>query len=430
MLTVDEARHLVFQHSRPKPPLRLPAADCLGLILAEDVASDIDSPPFDKAMVDGYAVRSADLVDGRGELEVIEEIIAGATAQRGGAAGQCWRIMTGAPIPAGADSVVMHEHTQFIGLESASERTGGDAASAFGRLGRVRIEEQRFRTGQNIMRRGTSLRRGDIVLSPGREIQPVEIGLLAEVGRTEVSVIGRPTVAILSTGNELVPPDRIPSAGQIRNSNGPMLAAATRAAGAAPIELGISRDEPTALRGRLAEGLRGDVLIISGGVSAGALDLVPGLLKELGVLEVFHKIRLKPGKPLWFGVRPASSLAPSPSSLSPTLVFGLPGNPVSSLVCFELFVRPALAQLAGKQVPEELVTVPARLTSDFVHRGDRPTFHPAKYCRDRESPTIAPLPWAGAADLRGLSAANALAIFAAGDREYAAGETIETLPLD
>jgi molybdopterin molybdotransferase len=426
MLTVEQARRIVVQICQPKSPVRRAAADCLGLILAEEVASDIDSPPFDKAMVDGYALRSSDLIEGHGELEVIEEIIAGATSQRSGAPGQCWRIMTGAPIPADADAVVMHEHTQFIEFGAT---IGRDAGPAFGRLGRVRIEEDRVRVRQNIMRQGTSLRRGDVVLSAGREIRPVEIGLLAEVGRTELSVIEPPTVAILSTGNELVPPDHVPTAGQIRNSNGPMLAAALRAAGARPIELGIVRDEPAALRDALVKGLRSDVLIVSGGVSAGALDFIPGLLKELGVAEVFHKIRLKPGKPLWFGIRSASSLAPSPSPLAPTLVFGLPGNPVSSLVCFELFVRPALARLSGRPVPEEVATTPAQLTSDFVHRGDRPTFHPAILSAGREGPTITPLPWSGSADLRGLSAANALAIFPPGDREYAAGESIESLPL-
>ena len=465
MITNDEARRLVLQHSRSKSAVRMAAADCLGLILAEEVASDIDSPPFDKAMVDGYALRSADLVDGRGELEVIEEIIAGATSQKSGGPGQCWRIMTGAPIPADADAVVMHEHTQFVEFDPRNKPAVQIAGPAFGRFGRVRIEEDRFRVGQNIMRQGASLRRGDIVLSPGREIRPVEIGLLAEVGRTEVSVIQPPTVAILSTGNELVPPDQVPIAGQIRNSNGPMLTAAIRAAGARPVELGISRDEPAALRDALAKGLRSDVLIVSGGVSAGALDLIPGLLKELGVVEVFHKIRLKPGKPLWFGVRapsadpspPAplpqgergelmqaplaprpspltpspssSSLAPRPSPLAPTLVFGLPGNPVSSLVCFELFVRPALARLSGGAVSEELQTIPARLTSDFAHRGDRPTFHPAILSSDRQSPTITPLPWSGAADLRGLSAADALAIFAPATANTPPAKPSKRLPL-
>ena len=446
MISVAEARRIVLQHSRVKSAVRLAAADCLGLVLAEEITSDIDSPPFDKSMVDGYAVRSADLIDGRAELEVIEEIAAGAMAQKVGAPGRCWRIMTGATIPSGADAVVMHEHTRFAALGGTAERSSFESGPAFGRLGRVRIEEERFRPGQNIMRQGTAMRRGDVVLSPGKEIRPIEIGLLAEVGWTDVAVVGRPTVAVLSTGNEVVAPDRVPTASQIRNSNGPMLAAAIRAAGARPVELGICRDEPDALRTALAEGLRSDVLVISGGVSAGALDLVPGLLKELGVEEVFHKINLRPGKPLWFGVRggEASLAVPkgtvpfssedsgkgdSPRPSARCLAFGLPGNPVSTLVCFELFVRPALAKLAGHAVGEELATSPARLTSDFAQHGERPTFHPAVFSSERGAATISPLRWSGSADMRTLVSANALAVFPPGDREFAAGDTIEFLPL-
>lgn len=446
--------------------MRLPAAGCLGLVLAEEITSDIDSPPFDKSMVDGYAVRSADLNDGQGELEVIEEIAAGALAEKPAAPGQCWRIMTGAPIPAGADAVIMHERTKFLG--SGPQSAGPNAGAAFGRLGRVHFADDRFRAGQNIMRRGTAMRFGDVLMTPGHRIRPIELGLMAEVGHAEVSVIPRPTVAVLSTGNELVPSDQIPGNGQIRNSNGPMLAAAIRAAGAETVELGIRPDETTALREAIEEGLKSDVLVISGGVSAGGLDLIPGLLNELGVEQVFHKVSLKPGKPIWFGRRsgsahpspPAgstlltegplpqgergekraprpritvpgevSSLVPRPTPLAPALVFGLPGNPVSSLVCFELFVRPAIEILAGKKVSEELATVPAELIAPFVHRGDRPTYYPAVLKSAGGKSTIAALGWSGSADMRTLASANALAIFAAGTREYAAGEQIQCLPL-
>jgi molybdopterin molybdotransferase len=415
--------------------MRLPVAECLGLVLAEEIRSDIDSPPFDKAMVDGYAIRAADLNDGRGELEVIEEIMAGATAEKTAVAGQCWRIMTGAPIPAAADAVVMHERTAFLGTNaSPSEREQGPA---FGKLGRVLIEETKFRPGQNILRATASMRHGETVLLPGHEIRPTEVGLLAEVGRTEIAVIARPSVAVLSTGNELVQPQQAPIGGQIRNSNGPMLTAAIRAAGATPVELGISRDDPAELRDKFSQGLQSDVLVISGGVSAGALDLVPSLLKELGVEEVFHHVHLKPGKPLWFGVR-RESRTPSPQSRSaeltaeapaPCLVFGLPGNPVSSLVCFELFVRPALGRLAGKEVAEKLATIHARLAADFVHRGDRPTFFPSIRAPSDDGPTVTPLAWSGSADLRTLVSANALALFGPGDREYRSGETIDVLSL-
>ncbi len=463
MLSVSEARLLVLQHSQSKSAVRLPAADCLGLVLAEEVTSDIDSPPFDKSMVDGYAVRSADLNDGQGELEVIEEIAAGALAQKSAAPGQCWRIMTGAPIPAGADAVIMHERTEFLALRAEAERQDRNANAAFGRFGSVRFADDRFRPRQNIMRRGTAMRIGDAIMTPGHRIRPIELGLMAEVGQTEISVIPRPTVAVLSTGNELVPADQIPGKGQIRNSNGPMLAAAIRAAGAVPVVLGIRPDELKSLREAIEEGLKCDVLVISGGVSAGGLDLIPTVLQSLEVEEVFHKVHLKPGKPVWFGkqagaahpsppaplpqgerrkrARPApvtpafsfaprpSSLAPSSSPLAPCLVFGLPGNPVSSLVCFELFVRPAIEILAGKKVGEELATVPAELTAPFVHRGDRPTYYPAKLETIGGESRISALGWSGSADMRTLASANALAIFAAGTREYAAGELIHGLPL-
>jgi molybdopterin molybdotransferase len=416
MLSVEEARKAVLEHTATNPPVLTPLAEALGLVLAEDVASDIDSPPFDKAMVDGYAVRASDLSAGSAELVVIEEVTAGQTATRSGGAGECWRIMTGAPLPSEADAVVMHELTTLV------EASAGGASNA---LERVRIQDDRFRLGQNILRRAANLRRGQTVLVSGRVLRPLEIGLLAEVGRATVPVIEPARVAVLSTGSELVPPDQVPAAGQIRNSNGPMLNAWVSRVGARAVDLGIAKDEPESLRAKLAEGLRNDVLLISGGVSAGKLDLVPGLLRELGVVEVFHKIRLKPGKPLWFGTarghRPGAT---------PTLVFGLPGNPVSSLVCAALFVRPALERIAGRE-PGPLVTGRAELTADFVHRGDRPTFLPSALdLRDRASPRIQPIAWTGSADLRSLTDANALAVFAAGDRTYRVGEIVDVVDLD
>jgi molybdopterin molybdotransferase len=204
-----------------------------------------------------------------------------------------------------------------------------------------------------------------------------------------------------------------------------MLIAAIDQAKAIPVDVGIARDERDDLRERLTEGLKHDVLLVSGGVSTGVLDLVPGLLAELGVEQVFHRIRMKPGKPLWFGVSKNS------------LVFGLPGNPVSSFVCFELFVKPALARLAGREDQVEQRRLRAQLTADFAHRGDRPTYQPAILAsRERKRPedgtrtTVTPLPWAGSADLRGLVDANALIAFPAGDRSYSAGEDVQVLVLD
>jgi molybdopterin molybdotransferase len=409
MLTVPEALQRVLEHARPKSAANVLLADSLGLVLAEDIASDIDSPPYDKSMVDGYAVRSIDFVNGQADLALLEEIMAGAVPTKAVTQGTCTRVMTGAPIPPGADAMVMQEQT---------EMTGGSPA-------RVRIRDAMRRVGQNILRQGIAMRRGDIVLQAGRRIRPAEIGLLAEVGKATVFVIPAVSVAVLATGNELVSASERPAGGQIRNSNGPMLLAAARHAGTTAVDLGVARDEKQPLRQKLAEGLKSDVLVVAGGVSTGVLDLVPGTLAELGVREVFHKVRIKPGKPLWFGVV-------EQENDHRTLVFGLPGNPVSTFVCFELFVKSALAKMAGRNAEAVHRPISARLTSDFAHRGDRPTYQPAVLHATEQSnpPLVAPLRWAGSADLRGLVDANALIVFPAGDRSYSANETVAVLLLD
>ena len=410
MLTVDEALEHVRRRVSPKPAAEVALAEALGLVLAEDVTSDIDSPPHDKSMVDGYAVVAADLKEGDAELEVLEEVVAGNVPTREVSPGRATRIMTGAPLPPGADAVVMIERTQLVPGHSSG-------------LGRVRIAETQVTAGQNILRRGVSMRRGDVVLQAGARLRPIEVGLLAEVGKDRLRATPRPTVAVLSTGNELVPADLIPAAGQIRNSNGPMLIASVATAGATAIDLGIGRDDRNELRRLIARGLEADLLVLSGGVSAGVLDLVPGVLEELGVQQVFHKVRLKPGKPLWFGVLPGSG-----DSARDRLVFGLPGNPVSSLVCFELFVRPAIHGLAGVMAAEPRWTS-ATLTLDFSHRGDRPTYHPAVLQSQGSVPSVTPLAWQGSADLRTLATATALIRFSAGERTYRTGEDVEIAEL-
>ena len=422
MQSISEALSKVLATTGRLAPVRMPLADALGLALAEDVASDIDSPPHDKATVDGYAVVAADLADGSAELSILEEVTAGAVPTLAVSRGHCTRIMTGAPVPAGADAVVMVERTDLL-------PDGG----------RVRIAD-RVSTRQNIMTRGDSLRCGEVVLRSGHEVRAAEVGLLAEVGRSEVSVYPPPRVAILSTGNELVEVDCQPAAGQIRNSNGPLLAAAVRRAGGIPVVLGIARDELADLRTKIEQGLSADVLVLSGGVSAGVLDLVPAVLKDLGVEQVFHKVSLKPGKPLWFGVAGSKFNVQGSRFNAPDvgrrttddgqrLVFGVPGNPVSSLVCFELFVRPAIAQLSGRGTEIGLRQLPARLAAEFVHRGDRPTYFPAVVRRQGESLSAEPIRWRGSGDLRGITAANALAIFPAGDRTWQAGEQVDVLLL-
>jgi molybdopterin molybdotransferase len=412
MLNVDEALQHVLNHCSPLPPQSVPLDEALGLVLAEDIASDIDSPPYDKSMVDGYAIVAADLASGSAQRKVLEEVVAGETPTQTVRSGQATRIMTGAPLPRGANAVVMVEKTELI--------LTGDATD----LGQVRLTDAAVSSGQNILPQGESMRRGDVVINRGSPLRAIEIGLLAEVGRDPAPVIRRPRVAILSTGNELVPASQQPGVGQIRNSNGPMLAASVAAAGGVPLSLGVGRDDATELREAIRRGLEADVLVLSGGVSAGVLDLVPGVLAELGVHKVFHKVRLKPGKPLWFGVLPAAD----GQQANGRLVFGLPGNPVSSLVCFELFVRAALERLAGRAATAK-GPISGRLDSQFAHRGDRPTFHPATLVAAESGPIATPLRWRGSADLRTLALANALIHFPAGEHAYQAGDAVQILPL-
>jgi molybdopterin molybdotransferase len=220
----------------------------------------------------------------------------------------------------------------------------------------------------------------------------------------------------LATGNELVSCDQVPGPGQIRNSNGVMLAGMVAQAGGDAVNLGIGRDVAEDLRSRCQQGLRSDVLVISGGVSAGVLDLVPAVLESLGIEQVFHKVNLKPGKPLWFGFKRGSTG-------QNTLVFGLPGNPVSGLVCFELFVRPALARLMGRH-SGRLERVTAKLAADYHQRGDRVTMFPAALRHDGETLLATPLDWRGSGDLRALTEALGLILLPAGERHFAAGEEV------
>ena len=399
MLSVSQAQALVLEHARPLPSEAVPLApDALGLVLAEDVASDLDMPPYDKALMDGYAVRSADLGEGQGTLTVIEEITAGHTPTRAVGAGQASRIMTGAPMPGRADAVVMVERTCALGDD------------------RVRVED-RPSPGQNVLARGREMRRGDTVLAAGAVLRPQELGLLAAVGRTEARVHPAPRVAVLSTGDEVVEVTQVPGPGQIRNSNSPMLLAQARRAGGLPRYLGIARDRLDSLCPLVAEGLRSDILVLSGGVSAGKLDLVPGVLRELGVEAHFHKVEMKPGKPVFFGTRDA------------TLVFGLPGNPVSALVCFELFVRPAVRRLGGRADLGPWL-VQAVLTEDFAYRTDRPTYHPAWLDGGGQGWRVRPVPWFGSPDLRGLTRANAFVVFPAGDHRHRAGQVCSVLKVE
>ena len=394
MVEVREALALVLGECAPFRPEPFALEDALGLVLAEDAISDVDSPPFTKSLMDGFAVRALDLPDGTGMLRIVEEVTAGRVPTRPVGAGEATRIMTGAPIPAGADSVVRIEECEI------------DAAA-----GTVRVVAPPFKPGTNVIEQGMALRRGERILPAGRLLRPQELGALAELGSPRVQARRRPRVAVLATGDELVPISATPGPGQIRNSNETMLVAQIRRAGAEPVALGIARDHRDELAEKIREGLRHDVLVLSGGVSAGVLDLVPSELASAGVRQVFHRVNVKPGKPVWYG-RSASCH-----------VFGLPGNPVSSMVCFELFTRPAIRRLMGfdRAAPQP---IRARLAAAHVARGDRPTYHPSRLQWTDTGPVVDPVVWQGSSDLRATVEASAMALFPH-EGTYRAGDVVE-----
>ena len=413
MIGIEEARQYVLEQAQPRSTETVSLSEGYNRILRQAAVSDIDSPPHDKALMDGFAIRSADVAAASASLHVVEQITAGDVPRRTLQAGECARIMTGAPIPTGADAVIMIEQAEAVGHATPKDRTAVAQATD------VVFPEVRVSPGQNIMRRAASLAKGETVLAAGCRLGSAEIGLLAEIGHVAIEVAARPQVSILATGNELVPPDQRPEPGQIRNSNSSLLHALTCEAGGTPHLQGIAPDDAEELRAAIAAGLEHDVLILSGGVSAGVLDLVPAMLAECGVEPIFHKVRLKPGKPIFFGVR-------RQTDRPATLVFGLPGNPVSSLVGFHLFVRPALqAMMTGEAEPRETAT--ARLAQAFSHRGGRPTYWPAKLLIRQGILEASPLDWKGSADQKTVAAADGFVYFPEPPREYQPGDVVEVL---
>ncbi|GIW93939.1 MAG: molybdopterin molybdenumtransferase MoeA [Pirellulaceae bacterium] len=397
MIEIEKAQQIVLEHARALPAEMVSLWAAAGRVLCDDVTSDSDSPPFDKALMDGYAVRAADAVAGA-ELDVAGSLTAGQVATCPLQPRQAVRIMTGAPVPTGADAVVMFEHTEAVGVD------------------RVRIRQADVKVGQNILPKGASMKRGEMLLPAGRQLRPIDVGLLAEVGQTAVRVTRKPEVAILATGDELVEPEAIPQPGQIRNSNAAMLAALASTAGADARSLGIARDEPSELERLVRHGLASDVLLLTGGVSMGDRDYVPQVLERLAVRRLFHGVNVKPGKPIWCGLYEQEGRQ--------CWVFGLPGNPVSSLVCFELFVRPALDMLCGRGDRRAERFGKARLAVPFEHRADRVTYYPATASFYDGQPRVRPLNWKGSADLRTLADATALLVIPSGTICWPLGEEV------
>jgi molybdopterin molybdotransferase len=396
MISPTEALDIVLRQTRRLEPVHLPVLEAIGCVLAEAVLSDIDLPPFDKSAMDGFAARSADIARVPVELEIVEELPAGVAPRKRLTPGTCARIMTGAPVPEGADMVVMVEDTAPAGTD------------------RVRILRADPRHA-NICRRGEDVRCGVPVLSPGHAVRAPEVALLASVGVTRVCVYRRPTVAVLATGDELVAVEEVPEPAQIRDANSWGLRASCRRAGVEATDLGVARDDERGLREKIARGLEHDVLIVSGGVSTGEWDLVPRILAEAGLTTHFTAIRQKPGKPTNFCTGGRG------------VVFGLPGNPVATLVGFRLYVWPAIRKMMGYAVP---APPPIRVTlaGGAEVRGNRLTYVPAILGREPDRATAETIETMGSADLVGFSKADALLVLEPG--RYDAGTPVEALPLE
>lgn len=400
MIEVDEAIERILPFAQPLSAVKMGLEQSQDHVLAKDVPASMDSPPFDKSMMDGFAVDVDMMTEFPCQLDVVETVTAGRVPEQRVSAGKCIRIMTGAQIPAGANAVIPIEQVDF----DESVQT-------------ISLTERGITRGKHILERGTNRKAGEPLVRGGTKIAAQHIGTFAEFGIDTVQVTPLPSVAVLATGDELRPyAERELPPGTIRNSNEPMLFAQVLRALGRPFPLGVARDDREVLKTAISKGLESNVLILSGGVSAGKLDLVPRALADCDVREVFHKVRVKPGKPVWFGVREVEGQAPQ-------LVFGLPGNPVSSMVCFEIFVRPALARLAGRMAENELERT-AIVRNEFAFRSDRPTYHPVHMTWDKDHYTARIVKWTGSSDLAATAAANAMARFEPGERVYQPGERL------
>jgi molybdenum cofactor synthesis domain-containing protein len=398
VIGVEEALSRVLERTPTLPDEPVELAQAADRVLAEDVLADADLPSFDRAAMDGYAVRSGDATRAPVVLRVVGRIRAGEEASRTLEAGEAVQIMTGAPVPPGADAVQQVEKTRAL--------DGGARVELLHEVG----------PGQNVAPRGSEVRAGERVLERGRRLDPAAIGVLAAVGQAHVRVGGRPAVAILVTGDELVDASERPGAGRIRDSNGPALSALARAAGAVVAPLGREPDDTPRLVAALRRGLESDVLVVSGGVSAGVFDLVEGAFAELGVAVCFDRVAIKPGAPLVFGTR------------GRTLVFGLPGNPVSAQVAFELFVRPALLRMQGATSALRR-RVEVELLGPVRNASGRRSHLPAEVAWQDGRLVARPVRSAGSADLVAHARANALVILEPERRGAEAGERAPALLL-
>jgi molybdopterin molybdotransferase len=397
MLSFDQARQLVITeskaHAGSRPTFSLPVSDALGHVLAQEIRTDRAYPPFDRSTRDGYAVRASEAAQGA-TLRCVGEIKAGDSVTEALPSGACIQIMTGAAAPSGADAVVMIEFTHRTGETVTFDRP--------------------TQPGQNIVLRGSEARAGALALAAGLRLGFAESAVAAQVGAAILRCYKKPRVAILSTGDEVVPITEAPGPFHIRNSNSVSLAAQVKLAGGEPVPLGNALDRVDDLSAKIEQGLHEDILVLSGGVSMGKYDLVESVLKGLGAEFNFDAVAIRPGKPTVFG------------HCRNTLVFGLPGNPVSTMVTFQLFAIPAIDIISGAE-PRPLPLLEATLTESLKEKPGLTHFLPARLEWSGTAPQVHALRWQGSGDIAALSKANCFLVVPADREKIEVGERVLVL---
>jgi len=386
MITFEEAFKIVMEYVFETKTETIPFTDSYNRILDEDIISDIDMPPFDRSAVDGYACHRIDL---NNELEVVEVIAAGKMPVQKVGKNKCSKIMTGAIVPDGCDVVIMVEESEIL-TGNRIRFTGNDPKL-------------------NMSFRGEDVRKGDIVLKKAKVIQPQDIAIMASVGHTKVSVKKKPLVGIISTGDELVNPSEIPGISQIRNSNAYQLAAQIARAGAEGYDYGIAADDETITFKIIEKAIQEcDIVIITGGVSMGDFDFVPSVLESAGVKILFDRVNVQPGKPTTFGLHPKS------------LVFGLPGNPVSSFIQFEMLIRPLINKMMGHNWRHPVQNLPLGVNYERKSSA-RLGFIPVKIDKKME---VIPVDFHGSAHITALSDSDGIIVLQPGIKFLRKGETV------
>jgi molybdopterin molybdotransferase len=404
VLSFAEARQVVEEYASrlsPSEPEMVSLLDALGLALAEDLHADRDFPPFPRSTRDGYAVRAADVAAVPVRVSLVGEIKAGASSEQSGitiGAGETAEIMTGAPVPSGADAVVMVEYTH--------------------RSGEAVTVQRAVRAGENVVAAGSEASRNSLMVGRGTRVTHTTVAVAAAVGRAEIAVYRRPKVAILATGDELVDINLPPGPNEIRNSNSYSLAAQVSAAGGEPLILPVAPDSAGELALLLRKGLEADMLLVTGGVSAGKYDLVEQVLASFEARFLFTGARIQPGKPVVFGEATLRDKT--------TPFFGLPGNPVSTMVALQLFAKPVLDGLSGA-TPQPLPFAKAALKAPFTTRTGLTRFLPAKLGGTPEQPEVELVRWQGSGDLMAVSRSNCYIVVPPEQEHFAAGEAMTVL---